>query len=642
MVARSQSDLTSRAHEVKALCLAIREQAESGKRLRRRVFGDGRISVDRPLPFLVLYRRPTGWADPGTAELATTGAAYLVATDDKESRKDLLAIVHAIRDVSMEHFGAFFLIEVWSRPYAHAPIGARDDGPREPGFRLFATPEGAAADGAIEALAKHLRRIKSTAHKAAVEIPDQPSEFPKRLRPLLKKGDADLLQIGIEVEPSYRDFDATTVFPAVLRTLRAGLDGAMRHAVFHFARNETKHRPKNFHALGRRAMVKSVWEVDEKLDRISSSFDFLLAVTPTNLGPLWSEFRRSNYERVPAMRYRPLPIDPGHAKRELFAIPMERIEDPTMGALLGEKQEELDRQLTMLKERGSERFLLGSLQLYGRISPAIARAAEELLERVPATTRAPAAGPSLAPEEFARLAEAEILYYRGQWEGVDAQVEIRPNILAGLMVSRGNLYVASNSKTRLNRADALLQHEVGTHMVTHFNGRAQKFLQLKSGLAGYEELQEGLAVLAEYLVSGMTPTRLRTLAARVLAARAILEGATFVDTFRLLCRYGFASRSAFQITLRVYRGGGFIKDCIYLRGLIELLAYLEQGEDFERLFVGKIALDHLPVMAELESRRVIEKPKLLPRYLERDDCQRRLTGLRGGKQLYELIDDPGM
>jgi len=636
-----RSDLVARTQEAEALRLRIREQTEAGKRLRREVFGDGRISIDRPLPFLVLYRRPSGGHDPGTAELATAGAAYLVATAERGAHKEVLALVDVVRELSMDQFGAFLLVEVWSRPPGHAPIGGRDDGPREPGFRLFASPEGAAADGALEVLAKQLRRIKSTGRVAQVEVPDQASAFPKRLRPLFKKGRTDLLQIGIEVEPSYRDFDAETVFPGVLRTLRAGLDSALRHTVFQFARRETKHRPKNFHALGRRAMVKSVWEVDKRLDKISSSFDFLLTATPTNLGPLWSEFRRSNYERLGAMRYRPLPIDPAQAKRELFAIPMERIEDPTMGALLDEKQEELDRQLTMLKDRGTERFLLGSLQLYGRISPATMRAAEELLERVPATTRSPVAGPSLAPEELARLAEDEVAYYRRQWEGVDSRVEIRPNIIAGMMVSRGNLYVASNSKTRRNRADALMQHEVGTHMVTHFNGKAQKFLQLKSGLAGYEELQEGLAVLAEYLVSGMTPTRLRTLAARVIAARAVLDGATFVDTFRLLCRYGFPARSAFQIALRVYRGGGFIKDCIYLRGLIALLAYLEQGEDLERLFVGKIALEHLPVIAELESRRVIQKPKLVPRYLEREDCQRRLAGLRLGKQLYELHDEAG-
>ncbi len=37
------------------------------------------------------------------------------------------------------------------------------------------------------------------------------------------------------------------------------------------------------------------------------------------------------------------------------------------------------------------------------------------------------------------------------------------------------------------------------------------------GLAGYEETQEGLAVLAEFLVGGLSPHRLRQLAVRVVA-----------------------------------------------------------------------------------------------------------------------------
>ena len=47
---------------------------------------------------------------------------------------------------------------------------------------------------------------------------------------------------------------------------------------------------------------------------------------------------------------------------------------------------------------------------------------------------------------------------------------------------------------------ALLHHEVGTHLVTHVNGTHQPIKVLGVGLAGYDETQEGLAVLAEYLV----------------------------------------------------------------------------------------------------------------------------------------------
>lgn len=628
----------AKTEPISALCQAIDESLNGGKRIRRTVLADGRINLDRLLPFLVLYRRPATRDDPGTIDLATTGGAYFIAPGDKRSERDIIKVIDTVLRLSMVRFGAFMLIELWSRPSEHSPITPASEGQHHPGFRLFGSPEGAACDAVTEVLGKNLRQTKSTGRMAKVEVVVNPRDFRHRPKLLYPKATAGLLQIGVEIEPSYVNPNTSAIYPGVLRTLRAGVDKAVRHTAFQFSRRETKFRPKTLDSFGRRGMVKAVWEVDQKLDRISSSFDFLLAVTPVNFGRLWMDFRRANYEHLSPMRYRPLPLDVSQTKRELFSIPLERIEDPTMVELFSEKQEELDRQLTMLNDRGTERFLLGSQLIYGRISQSLARCAEDLLERVPSTARSPAAGKALTPQEFVELAENEIAYYREKWEGVDARVIKTPNVLAGIMVSRGQLYVASDSKTRRNRADALLQHEVGTHLVTYFNGKAQRFAQLKSGLAGYEELQEGLAVLAEYLVSGMTPGRLRILAARVLGAKALIDGATFVDTFRLFCRYGFDPQAAFRITLRIYRGGGFIKDCVYLRGLTDLLEYLARGESFERLFVGKIALDHLDIIAELENRGVILPPKLLPRYLERPECRARLAGLRQGKKVHQLLD----
>ena len=80
------------------------------------------------------------------------------------------------------------------------------------------------------------------------------------------------------------------------------------------------------------------------------------------------------------------------------------------------------------------------------------------------------------------------------------------------MVSNGNLLIGRKAKIPASRVDALVQHEVGTHLLTYFNGRAQPFQMLYTGLAGYEEMQEGIAVLSEYLVDGLSVPRLRLLA----------------------------------------------------------------------------------------------------------------------------------
>jgi uncharacterized protein (TIGR02421 family) len=243
----------------------------------------------------------------------------------------------------------------------------------------------------------------------------------------------------------------------------------------------------------------------------------------------------------------------------------------------------------------------------------------------------------LLPEQFAQRAREEIDYLRQQHPSLAAMVEVRPDV-TGLMVSRGNLLVSTHARIPPSRVEALLQHEVGTHVLTYHNGRFQPFRQLYTGLAGYDALQEGLAVLTEYLVGGLSRPRLRLLAARVVAARRMMDGASFVDTYRELDRnYDFARRAAFIVAMRTYRGGGLTKDAVYLRGLCQILEYLGKGGALEPLLVGKIAAQHIPIVRELLWRRVLHEPPLKPRYLNRPDVAARLEQLRGGMSVMELI-----
>jgi uncharacterized protein (TIGR02421 family) len=173
--------------------------------------------------------------------------------------------------------------------------------------------------------------------------------------------------------------------------------------------------------------------------------------------------------------------------------------------------------------------------------------------------------------------------------------------------------------------EPLIHHEIGTHLLTYFNGRCQPFRQLSTGLAGYEELQEGLAVLAEYLSGGLTRNRIRTLAARVLAVRFMTEGVPFPLAFsRLHSDYGVPPRQAFVTTLRAYRAGGLTKDVIYLRGFRELHAHLASGHDIEPLYVGKVGLNHFPYLQEMRRRGIVDAPSLLPRFWDHEPSRKRL------------------
>jgi uncharacterized protein (TIGR02421 family) len=384
-------------------------------------------------------------------------------------------------------------------------------------------------------------------------------------------------------------------------------------------------------------VVKAVWEVDRLLAEASEQFDFLLQLTPVNGEQAWQEFKRLRFDRKPAFYYRPLPAEPVVLKRNLYKAPVEQVEDPALAQIFREKIDDVDRQITMLHDRNTPRFLHESVQLFGGVEDELFDLAIEILTKVPSRSRDEPTKGRLSPAQFAERARGEIELLKQQYPSLTAQVEVRADV-TGLMVSRGNLLVSSHSRIPPSRVEALLQHEVGTHVLTYHNGRTQPFRQLYTGLAGYDALQEGLAVLTEYLVGELSRPRLRLLAARVVAARRLIEGASFLDTFHELDDdYDFARRNAFIIAMRTYRGGGLTKDAVYLRGLCQILEYLGKGGQLEPLFVGKIAAQHIPIVRELLWRGVLHNPPLVPRYISRPEVLGRLEQLRGGMSVMDLV-----
>ncbi len=93
-------------------------------------------------------------------------------------------------------------------------------------------------------------------------------------------------------------------------------------------------------------------------------------------------------------------------RRDLYNLEIENVTDPALHTLFRAKRDEIARQITALEDRDTTRFVYATLQLYGDITQPLARAAEQLLETIPA--RAPS-GRSVTAGAFAkRLARSSI------------------------------------------------------------------------------------------------------------------------------------------------------------------------------------------------------------------------------------------
>lgn len=621
------------------------ERLSLGKSVRRSLPGGGFLSIDRQLPFLCVYRRDPEFEDSGTHLFASHEAAYLSAPGKVRVRKGLNSLVQHIVESSAQRFGGFLILEIRAAPASEiiVPQDARTGEvqlPR-PGFRIHATAEHPSTE-AVNTLHFGLEQIRVDGEDSNVEVRLNEHPHAPGLKPLLSNSRQAALRchiIGLEILPIYRDPESGRILPDLLEELRRKVSKVLKKTFFSFVVRHTSLRPHHYYALGRSRIVRSVWDIDHRLSVVSQQLDLILMSTPINAESSWHAFEESDYQTAPVFQTRPLPFDPFLLKRELMAIPTERVDDPTLAHLFREVQNELDRQLTMLSDIGTPRFVHGSLQVFGGVEPPLLELAKSLLNLTGKQSAADTVR-KVGPVAFAHKAELEIQRYRKRDPSFTATVELRSDLYSGLMVSGTKLLVGRETSVLSSRVVPLLAHEVGTHLVTRHNGMQQPMQLLQSGLAGYDPLQEGLAVLAEYLVGGLTLNRLRLLAARVVATDALIRGRGFCQTFGLLVeKHGFEHHFAFTVVLRVFRGGGLTKDAAYLRGLNQVIQYLGAGGELEPLYVGKLATTHIPLIRELLLREVLQPPALLPRHLTTAAAVRNLARLRKFLSVLDLAKD---
>ena len=582
------------------------------------------LHMERKIPFLLVYR--VSAADGICEAIVRATASYLIIADeDLAWYQDLL---FAIGDTMSAVFESFLILEVTPTP----------DG--NPDFVIQGPVE--KTKSTLELLHDRLRNIalKYPALNLDVKLQNKLRRSPGSQPPLLdveQLKNSGVLLLVLEIPPVYKNQEEQ-VYPVFFRQFRDLVVQALYAAIFNFVRVQTNGQVRSAYALDRGVLSKQVYHIDEELAKMETSYRFLWLIAPSNIQQLRHDFFQSGFEKTPVYHYRLLPIDPDILKRRLWNLQLEDIDDPAISMLFREKREELDLQISMLNERSSKNFFYNSVRLYRVVEPELYQAALDIVENIPEKSIA-GSQRLIGSTAFSKMALEEFRHFKNQNEQFQSQVFLRKDVNI-MMVSQGELYIPEEQTITEAEARALIQHEVGTHVLTYFNGSLQPLKQLRTGLANYEPLQEGLAVLSEYFSDGLTGNRLRTLAGRVIAGKARIDGAGFVEIFRLLNKeHGYEPDRAFNIVSRIMQGGGFLKDVIYLRGLVALQKYLREGGDFEMLLSGKFALKHVPVMRQLRDRNIIKAPAIRPTYLKNKNIKAKMELIKNGLPITQMISE---
>ena len=601
--------------------------------------GGNRVHVDRDLPFMCAYQRGISTPPSLARRIAASSAIHLLWSRVEPGDGEPEAIVDAIAQRMRRQYDRFLLIEVKD---LESQAGADPESSHLPEFRFDIEAEGLAPESdVLDTIRKALTR-----NEIDYRHPDVRILGPQVGNGLQELGAvaSEIARLAIGVPTIHRSPDGQRQYPALFHQMEAAVIDAVLRAAMTFARHHNIFGTLHHRAFGRRAFVQAARTVDRQMTEISGSYDFLLDLTPINSAQAREEFGRSGCTAPPRLRYRPLAISPGELKRALYSINIGRIEDPTLEDLFREKQLEMDHQLTMLQCRNTPQFKEASRLLYGRVDDGLLAIARAVIEAAQADDggqpgdRAAESEDEVGCEEILAAANRTIDWYRAICPDFNAVALLRDDTPPGLMVSGPRLLISRQTRMSVRRLPALLEHEVGVHLLTYFNGNAQGLRIFRAGLAGYERTQEGLAVFAEFATGGTGVQRLVLIAARVLAVHAMLDDASFIETFRLLRREaGMDETAAFGVALRVHRSGGLSKDAIYLQGLQQVLQHVAGGGELEPFWYGKIAAHHFNVLQELRARGMLREPCARPAFLSVPRGQSFVESAAAGLGVRDLI-----
>jgi len=418
------------------------------------------------------------------------------------------------------------------------------------------------------------------------------------------------LVLPLELKKVFMDEISGEIYPMVLQSLSQQLKDSLLEIGAFFTRRFTvkKHAKKS--DLLTEKMDPAITKVDKALYQLAKGLETLLYINPINIPSEKKQFFKCQGNYQPQFRYRQLDIDPYLFREQLYRLPVDAINDPSIKSLYRDVIDGLSEKIDLLVKAGSPEFLYESLKYYGEPSQIDEQNAHFLLHAGDFDIDDQASVSTEELQQQMKIAAAE-------WK-MTCKVETSSKLVASAMVSnsRKAVMIAKNLNISAVEARALVHHELGVHMATTLNSSAQRLKVFSLGLPGNTLTQEGLAILNEYQSGNMTLKRLQLLALRVLAVREMLNQGDFRHTYSfLLEEHHLPQEEAFKLAVRVHRGGGFTKDYLYLNG-VSLALDLYRTQDIKNLYIGKTGFEYLPIINELVARQLVTAPHYYPEFLD--------------------------
>jgi uncharacterized protein (TIGR02421 family) len=420
--------------------------------------------------------------------------------------------------------------------------------------------------------------------------------------------------LATEISKVYCDEETGEIYPQIIKNLQARFKKAILNNANLYVNDLTnwKHSDKNM--LLDNSITQSIQKVDGQIFRLLKNFELLTYVNPINVKSEKERFFKSKFTVNPNFRYKPIKINTYELTKKLHAIDTTKLEDITIRYLYESVITGAIDKINLLASIGTNKFLYNSLRYFGRPDKVDIRNAEYVL-LLPEIKEENIKAVRFGVDQAKKIFEDSFADY-----GFKGKIRVDKKVLSTVMVlnSTKTVVLKDGATFTQNELQYLAEHEIGVHMVTTMNAANNKLKVFGVGLPVNTKTGEGMAVLAEYLSGNFTMNRLRELALRVIAVDLMCNGADFKDCFNTIVKnYKIEVNKAYNLVTRVYRGGGFTKDYLYLNGFSKLLKFWHDDNDLTPLLVGKTSISFYNTIVEMIDRKLIEKPQFITKSFEK-------------------------
>jgi len=414
------------------------------------------------------------------------------------------------------------------------------------------------------------------------------------------------LVLPTEISKIFYDAKKARPYPLVIDALKAGLKHAIIATAIDFSKRATSFKKSNKMALLSSSLEKVVLDIDKTIYSLGSGLNTLGFLNPINYNIEKKRFFSHKFRINPQFKYKQLNINPYKFKSALYRLPIDDIVDITLLKLYRAAVDTLAIKVEMLSTVGTNDFIYNSLKYYGEPTENDKKNAAFILhlnEDLSLNTE---------KEDEAVPLDKVVQAFKdaGASYGLDVKVELSNKIVAHALVNNLKIVVNKNLRISAQELRALINHELGVHILTMYNALEQPLDILKIGLPFNTLTQEGLAILSEYLCGALSIKRLKIISLRVVAVTLMLQGYDFKHVFMVLVdEYKIDPNDAFSMTARVFRGGGFTKDYLYLRGFKLAYKAYTSGVNLFDLLIGKTSFQYHNEVKELIERNILVPPK---------------------------------